>query len=83
MLKHHRFKPCHDFCRLLRMTSGSDAEIDFGCADAQLLEEDVGHIEVVMLTGMHNHLLDPRNLLQRAMNWGQLHEIRPRTDDMN
>ena len=51
-----------------------------GCGQAELAEEDVRHLRVVVLAGVDERDLGLR-LQERAMDGRRLHEVRPRADD--
>ena len=65
-LQQHRLEPLHHAGRLLRVRARADAERVVGLADAELLEEDLGHLAVVVLAGVDEHVLElvraPRQL---------------------
>ena len=67
---------------LLGMRSGSDAEEDVRLRQAQLVDEDRGHLFVVMLAGVDEQQLQALiSLGERAESGLGLHEVRPGTDD--
>ena len=79
--RHDRFFERYDHPASHRtMTATVDAEMLVGLRDIQLLEEDVGHVAVEMLTGVNEHLADVRARAQGARHWRGLDELRPRAD---
>ena len=64
---------------LLAVRAGADAEEHVGLGQAELAEEDVGHLRVVVLAGVDERDLDS-GLLERAMDGRRLHEVRARAD---
>ena len=57
-LEQHRLEPLHDRGGLLRVRSRADPERVVGVADAELLEEDLGHLAVVVLARVDEHVLE-------------------------
>ena len=81
-LEQHRLEPLHDRGRLLRVRAGADAERVVGLADAELLEEDLGQLPVVVLAGMDEDVLElVAAALQLRGDRRDLHHVRPRADD--
>ena len=64
---------------LAAVRAGTDIEVHVGRGKLQAVEEDAGHLVVVVLTGMHQDLLVP--LAQLPAHRGRLDELRPRPDD--
>jgi hypothetical protein len=60
----------------------ADAERVVRIPDAQLLEEDLGHLAVVVLSGVDEHVFEvvgpARDL---GGDWSDLHHVRARSDD--
>ena len=81
-LEQKRLEPLHHSRRLLGMRARPDIEHVIRLADPQLLEEHARHGVVVMLAGVHEHVLEgigtPREL---GDDRGGLHEVRPGSDD--
>src|SRR5207237_3771790 len=66
------------------VAAGPDAQVDVRVRDPQVGEEHVGHVLVVVLPGVHDHVLVPMLLLcggERLRHRCQLHELRPRPDN--
>ena len=81
-LEQHRLEALHDRGRLLRVRSRADAERVVRLADAELLEEDLGHLAVVVLARVDEHVLELVGApLDRRGNRGDLHHVRPRADN--
>jgi hypothetical protein len=57
VVDYHLLKFNHDFGRLHGMRAGPNLQVNVGLGNAQLLKENVRHILVVMLAGMHQQLL--------------------------
>ena len=64
---------------LLAVGAGADAEEDVGLGQPELVEEDVGHLRVVVLARVDERDLDS-GLLERAVDGRRLHEVRARAD---
>ncbi len=79
-LQQERLEALHDRGRLLRMGPRPDPEVIVGRRDPQLLEERVRHTGVVVLAGVDDHVLYAP-LHQRAIDGGELHEVRAGADD--
>src|SRR5271157_703100 len=77
-----RFKSSDDLTGLLGVTARPHFQVDVRSRHPQLLEEDVRHAEVVMLSRMDKSL--PYALLSRQglQNRRRLHEIRPRSNNV-
>ena len=80
--EHDGFHPNHDLRRLLGMGARTNRKVHIGSRDAELLEEHIGHIDVVVLAsvdeGLH-HIL-PR--LQGIQDGSDLHEVGTSSDDV-
>ena len=50
--QNHRLKANHDLGSLLSMTARTNCEVNIRSRDAELLKEDVGHFDVVVLAGV-------------------------------
>lgn len=72
----------HHLGRLGAVRAGTDTEIDVGLGDAQLAEEDVRHLVVVVLAGVHEQLLDVVSG-QGLEDRGGLGEVGTRTGDVH
>ena len=51
-LQQYFFESHHHAGGLLSVGAGADAQVDVGAGDAQLVEKDLGHFVVVVLTGV-------------------------------
>src|SRR5690606_17336466 len=67
--------------RLFGMASGPNSEIPIGLGKTQLVEEDIGHLTVVVLARVDQHRLRPE-IQQSTDHWGRLHEVGSRADDV-
>ena len=73
--------------RLLTVRAGSDAEIDVGPRDLELVEEHVRELGIVVLARVDDQVLDAlagaRRIVRghRPADRRQLHELGPRADD--
>ena len=63
------------------MRAGPDSEVDRLDSDAEVLEENVGHRRVVVLTGVHELGCKASALLHRMDYRSNLDEIRAGADD--
>src|SRR4051794_8502566 len=63
------------------MRPGADLELYVGRRETELLEEDVGHVSVVVLARVHEHALVPSVPPDRAEDGCDLHEVRPGSHD--
>ena len=57
-LLHDALEGDHRARRLLGVRAAADAEEDVGLRQLQVLEEDLGHLVVVVLPGVHEQLLE-------------------------
>ena len=81
-LEQHRLEPLHDRSRLLGMRPRAHSERVVGLADSELLEEDLGHLAVVVLAGVDEDVLElVAAPLQLRRDRRDLHHVRPRADD--
>ena len=72
-----RFEALHDLGRLDRMCTGPDAEIDVRMRQAQIFEQTVVHVLVVMLPGVDQQSGDCRSMVgEGAEDRRHFHEIR-------
>ena len=71
----------HDLGRLLRVAAAARAHEDIRLRNAQLLEEHLVHLPVVMLAGMDDLEAQAAMRLQGAHDRRDLHEVGPRTGD--
>jgi hypothetical protein len=80
-LQQDRLEPLHDRGRLLRVRPGPDAERIFRLPHAELLDEDLGHLAVVVLAGVDEDVFElvatPAELSRDRCD---LHHVRPRAD---
>jgi hypothetical protein len=60
------------------MWSGTDAEVNSGTGNVQLIKEDVRHVTVVMLAGMDYDFYNTCRV-ERTTDYRGLHELRPCT----
>ncbi len=74
---HHRLR------RLDRVGAGADAEVDIGLGEAQLMEEHVGHVRVVVLACMDEPLRHPFALGEGSEHWRGFHKVGPGTNDVD
>jgi hypothetical protein len=78
----HFFEGRHDASGLLRMGGTSDAEVSVRARKLQLFEEDIAHLLVVVLPGMHDKRLESLSSgLKGAVERSHLHEVRTGTYD--
>ena len=78
----HRLKAAHDLGCLHRVAARADFEVDVGLRQAQILEQPVAHVAVVMLAGVHQQGRHRRHMGgEGAQDWRHLHEVGPRADD--
>src|SRR5207237_10147583 len=75
-----RLQALHHRSRLLRVRARSDAQVVVGRGNPELLEKGGGHAVVVVLAGMHDHVLDAP-LHQLAVDGRKLHEVRAGAHD--
>ena len=80
-LHEQRLEPNHHLSGLNTVRSRPDAQARVGWRQFQLLKENVGHQLVVVLARMNQRL--PCLADQRAVHGRDLHEVRPRADDMD
>ena len=64
---------------LIPVRAGPDAQVDVGRRDLEPVEEDAGHLVVVVLPGVHQDFLVA--LAELAAQGGRLDELRPRAHD--
>ena len=74
----HRFDGAQHGSGLRSVSSASDTEVVVGQRDSQLLEEDIGHFGVVVLTGVNQDLLVPGAECEAERR--RLYELRAGTD---
>ena len=81
-LEQHGLQPLDHPCDLLGVGPGADAEHAVGVADAELLEEDRGHLAVVVLAGVDEHVLEAvGTATQLGHDRRRLHHVRARPHD--
>jgi hypothetical protein len=74
----------HDTTGLFGVRSATDAEIECGSGQAEIAEEGIRHIGIVMLACVHDLRIAPIGRRQRVVEGGDFHEIRPRgSNEMN
>ncbi len=71
----------HDGGGLLRVGAGADFEVVLRMTDAEVLEERIGHVVIVVLAGVHDHMLDIRTPRQLPLQRRELHEVGTGADD--
>ena len=72
----------HDAGGLLGVRSGADAKVHIGNRDAQLAEEHIRHAFVVVLARVDQNPLQAGRLLHLLHDRRDLHEVGPRTHDV-
>ena len=79
----HLFDSLDHAGRLDPMAPGADAQVVIRLRNAQFVEEDLGHVRIVMLPGMEDPFLDLVGKLfpHGAGDRGRLDDLRPRPDD--
>jgi hypothetical protein len=78
----HRLEAAHDLGGLHRVAGRADLEVDVRFGDAELAEEGVLHLGVVVLTGMQQPGRQrTRRRAQRRHDRCDLHEVRPGPHD--
>src|SRR3974390_481757 len=70
----------HDSRSLLGVAAGTDSQVEIGFGDFKLLEKDVGHGRIVVLSGMDESLTNAGLRGQGPQHRSRLHEIRARTN---
>ena len=63
----------------MRMGARTRVQAVIGPGNLQFLKKDIGHIGIVMLTGMHQHF--PALLAQHTGNSGSLDKLRSRANN--
>ena len=61
----HRLETQQHLCGLLRMAARADAKVVVGLRQAELAEEDVAHVRVVVLPGVHERLPEVHTVIHR------------------
>ena len=64
------------------MCARADRQIHIGSRYPQLLKEHIGHIGVVVLTGVNEGLRHTLPSLQGTQDRSDLHEVRPSSNDV-
>jgi hypothetical protein len=59
--------------------AGSHLQVDVGVRNAEVAEEDITHELVVVLAGVHDHVIGPA--AEGTGDRGELHELGAGTDD--
>ena len=81
-LQQQRFETRDNTRRLLSVRPRADAEKVIGLADAEVLEEDLGHLSVVVLSGVNEHQVEGVGMAaELGHDRGHLHEVRPSAYD--
>ena len=80
-LDEHRLEALHHARGLNGVSARTNVERVIRSADSELLEEDPGHRVVVVLAGMHEHVLELRPRVEPCSDRRDLHVIRARADD--
>ena len=75
-------EPDHDRCGLRRVAARPDLQVDVRLRQAELAEEDLGHLLVVVLAGVDEQLLDAE-LVEGGDDRGGLREVRACACDMD
>jgi hypothetical protein len=78
----NRLNPFHHARRLHSLRSGAHFQVDTGTGDFEVGEKGIRQRFVVVLSGMDNHLHQPR-APRRSVHRGELGEVRPSTDNVN
>ena len=82
LMRHqHRLDALDDARGLHRMRARAHGQILVGRGDAEITKEVGGHAVIVVLSGVHDDLLDAERP-GRAMHWRELGKVRPRADDV-
>jgi hypothetical protein len=79
--REHRLEPLEDARRLDRVRGGAHLEVEVGRRDLEVVEEPGREERVVMLPGVHDHLLDPDGAAG-VIDGSELREIRSGADDV-
>ena len=86
LFEQDRFEPGDHDAGLFAMPAAADPQVVRRRRDAQLVEEHLRHVGVIMLAGVHDALDQPHGRLggivrgDGAADGGGLHELRSRTD---
>ena len=72
-----------DLTGLLRVRTRSDLQVNVGSRHRELLKEDIGHVEVVMLAGVNQRLPHMIVLTDGLNDRRGFHKVRPRSDYMD
>ena len=78
VLEQHRLEALHDLGGLLRVRAAADAEVQIRLRDSELPEEQVAHVRVVVLSGVHEQRLDAGAGCEGLHQRSHLHQIRAR-----
>ncbi len=78
MLEEYLLEALQDLARSHCMRFRADFKIHIGSRQTQLLEEDIGHVGVVVLAGMDQDLFDVRPQSQGSHHGRDLHKVGPR-----
>ncbi len=72
-----------DLTGLLRVRTRPDLQVNVRSRHRELLKEDIGHVEVVMLAGVNQRLPHMIVLTEGLNDRRGFHEVRPRSDYMD
>ena len=79
----HGFDAFQRACRLSSVGSRADVELELRCADFELVDEDSGHLTVIVLAGVDDHMAElgrtPPELRDERRH---LHVVRSRADQI-
>src|SRR5256885_954919 len=79
---YHRLETSNDLGGLVSMAAPSHVKIPVARGHVPLAQEDVGHIAVVVLTGMNQRLSQPAESVQRSQDGSSFHEIGASSNDV-
>jgi hypothetical protein len=80
--RHGGFEANHDLRGLLCLASGTHSEVQVGPWQLQLLEENVGHVAVIVLASVNQSLPIAVLTVHSTNDSCCLHEIRSSTDNV-
>ncbi len=83
MFQKLRLKALHHLGGLPGVAAGTDAQVNVRLRQLEILEENFGHVGVIMLPGMHQYGLKGSGVLFHLfVDGGDLHKIRSCPDDI-